>query len=146
MGLHFLFMLIIFRSCYFIVSTLSTASTSGSVRLRMENFWILVFVILKSENGNFPFPFFFSRIRTFINGEFFYGIHEKSHKENKISVIVNVQISENGTFPFSCFFRIPTTRIQKFSILNLTDPTSNMVSYHTGTVLSVTLVNALHPT
>ena len=28
---------------------------------------------------------------------------------------------ENGTFPFS-FFRITKTRIQKFSVLSLTDP------------------------
>jgi len=65
MGSHFLFMFIIFRLYYFnvtfqeVFSTLSTASTSGSVRLRTENFWILVFVILKSENGKFPFPIFF---------------------------------------------------------------------------------------
>jgi len=62
-----------------------------------------------------------SRIRTLINGEnIFYGIHEKLCNENKISVIVNVQISENRTFPFS-LFRITKTRIWKFSILGLTD-------------------------
>ena len=67
---------------------------------------------------NFHSPFF-SRIRALINGLiFFYGIHEKMHNENKISVFVNVQISENGSFPFS-FFRIPKTRIQKISILSL---------------------------
>ena len=50
---NFLFMWIIFRLCYFYVtfqevfSTLSTASTSGSVRLRTDNFWILVFVIFQ---------------------------------------------------------------------------------------------------
>jgi len=62
-----------------------------------------------------------SRIRTLINVEnFFYGIHDKSCNENKILVIVNVQISENGTFPFS-LFRITKTRIRKFSVLSLTD-------------------------
>jgi len=105
-----------------VFSSLSTASTSGSVRLRMENFQILEFKILKSENGKFPFPnLFFSRMRTLINGKnIFNGIHEKSRNENKIPIIVNVQISENGTFPFS-LFRIPKTRIRKFSVLSLTD-------------------------
>ena len=62
--------------CYFNVtfqelfSTLSTASTSGSVRLRIENFQIRVFVILKSENGNFH-SHFFSRIRTLIWQKYF---------------------------------------------------------------------------
>ena len=44
-------------------------------------------------------------MRTLIkNGEnIFNGIHEKSRNENKIPVIVNVQISKNGTFPFSHF-------------------------------------------
>jgi len=61
-------------------------------------------------------------MRTLINGKnIFNGIHEKSRNENKIPVIVNVHISENGTYPFS-LFRIPKTRIQKFSILSLTDP------------------------
>ena len=66
-------------------------------------------------------------MRTLINGEnFFYGIHDKSRNENKIPVIVNVQISENGTFPFS-FFRITKTRIRKFSVLSLTDPLALLV-------------------
>ena len=101
-------------------STLSIASTSGSVRLRTENFWILVFVISKSENRKFPFPpKKNTRMRTLINGEnIFNGIHEKSRNEN---IIVNVQILENGTFPFS-LFRIPKTRIQKFSILSNRSP------------------------
>ena len=69
-------------------------------------------------------------MRTLINGEnFFYGIHEKSCNENKIPIIVNVQISENGTFPFS-FFRITKTRIRKFSVLCLTDPFSPVSSLY----------------
>ena len=64
-------------------------------------------------------------MRTLINGEnLFNGIHEKSRNENKIPVIVNVQISENGTFPFS-LFRIPKTRIRKFSVLSLTHQPSS---------------------
>jgi len=125
MRLHFLFMLIIFRLYYFnamfqeVFSTLSTASTSGSVRLRMENFQILVFVISKSENGRFPFPIFFKNANPHKWQKYFYRNHEKSCNKNKIPVFVKVQISENGFYPFS-LFGITKTRIRKFSVLSLT--------------------------